>query len=398
LYDVVVIGGGPVGSYTAYKLAGMGYEVVVLEQHKQLRGQVCCTGIVSQECMETFTIDSSLVLKQLNSARLFSPSGKLIRLWREEPQASVLDRAAFDRVMASRAQDKGVDYRLDNLATDLEVRDSGVTVRVTCQGERVSLEARAVVIATGFGSKFTDGLGLGRVADFAVGAQAEVEVTAGVDEVEVYFGQGVAAGFFAWLAPTSPQRALVGLLARRNPGLYLKRLLLSLLNQGKVVSAEVEPIYGGIPLKPLPRTSGRRLIAVGNAAGQVKPTTGGGIYFGLLSAEIAANTLHRCLATGNLSARGLASYERGWRKKLGRELEIDYYARKFYQRLGDQRIDKLFDIIKSNGIDEALLKAKDLSFDWHGKAVLRLMGQRAVAKALEMMKIPFRPGNRDFNS
>jgi len=397
LYDVVVIGGGPVGSYMAGKLAGMGYGVVVLEQHKQWREQVCCTGIVSQECISTFAIDNSLVLRQLNSARLFSPSGKLIRLWREEPQASVLNRAAFDQAMASRAQAQGVDYRLDSSATDLEVRDSGVTVRATCQGERVSLEARAVVIATGFGSKFADRLGLGRVADFAVGAQAEVEVTAGVDEVEVYFGREIAPGFFAWLVPTSPRRALVGLLARRNPGLYLKRLLLSLLNQGKVVSAEVEPIYGGIPLKPLPRTCGDRLIAVGNAAGQVKPTTGGGIYFGLLSAEIAANTLHRCLAADNLSARRLADYERGWRKKLGRELEIDYYARKFYRRLGDQRIDKIFDIIKSNGIDEVLLKARDLSFDWHSRAVLRLMGHRAVAKALEMMKIPFRPGNRDFD-
>jgi len=397
LYDVVVIGGGLVGSYMAYRLAGMGYGVVVLEQHKQLREQVCCTGIVSQECMETFAIDNNLVLRQLNSARLFPPSGKLIRLWRKEPQASVLDRAAFNLAMAKRAQAQGVDYRLGNLATDLEVRDSDVIVRATCQGERVSLEARVAVIASGFGSKFVDGLGLGRVADFAVGAQAEVEVTAGVDEVEVYFDQKIAPGFFAWLVPTSPRRARVGLLAWRNPGLYLKRLLLSLLNQGKVVSAEVEPIYGGIPLKPLPRTYGRRLIAVGNAAGQVKPTTGGGIYFGLLSAEIAANTLHRCLTADNLSARCLADYERGWKKKLGRELEIDYYARKFYERLSDQRVDRLFDIIKSNGIDEALLKAKDLSFDWHGKTVLRLMGHRAVAKALEMMKIPFRPGNRDFD-
>ncbi|MBA7705610.1 hypothetical protein ES703_114442 [subsurface metagenome] len=381
----------------AYRLAGMGYGVVVLEQHKQLREQVCCTGIVSQECIKTFAIDNSLVLRQLHSARLFSPSGKLIRLWRKEPQACVIDRAAFDRAMASRAQAQGVDYRLDSLATDLEVRNSGVIVRATCQGERVGLEARAVVIATGFGSKFADGLGLGKVGDIAVGAQVEVEVS-GVDEVEVYFGQEIAPGFFAWLVPTSPQRALVGLLARRNPGLYLRRLMLSLLNQGKVVSAEVEPIYSGIPLKPLPRTYGKRLIAVGNAAGQVKPTTGGGIYFGLLSAEIAANTLHRCLAADNLSARRLADYERGWKKKLGRELEIDYYARKFYERLGDQRIDRLFDIIKSNGIDEVLLKARDLSFDWHGKAVLRLMGHRAVAKALEMMKIPFRPGKRDFDS
>ena len=144
-------------------------------------------------------------------------------------------------------------------------------------------------------------------------------------------------------------------------------------------------------MKPLPRTCSDRLIAVGNAVGQVKPTTGGGIYFGLLSAEIAANTLHRGLATGNLSARGLASYERGWREKLGRELGIDYYARKFYQRLNDQQIDRIFGIIQSNRIGETLLEAKDLSFDWHSKAVLRLMGHRAISKALEVMKIPFRP-------
>ncbi|GAI66731.1 unnamed protein product, partial [marine sediment metagenome] len=78
-------------------------------------------------------------------------------------------------------------------------------------------------------------------------------------------------------------------------------------------------------------------------------------------------------------------------------LGIDYYARKFYERLSDQRIDRIFDIIKSNGIDEALLKARDLSFDWHGKAVLRLVGHQALSKALKIMKIPFRLGNRDFD-
>ncbi|MBA7620256.1 hypothetical protein ES703_27602 [subsurface metagenome] len=394
MYDVVVIGGGPVGSYTAYRLAGMGYEVVVLEQHKQLGEQVCCTGIISRECATTFAVDSSVVLRPVNSAHLFSPSGRLIRLRSEEPQASVIDRTTFNRVMASRAQDKGAEYRLDSLATDLEVRDSGVAVKAVCCGERVNLETRVAVIATGFGSKFTDRLGWGKVGDFAIGAQAEVE-TAGVDEVEVYFGKEIAPGFFAWLVPTSPPRALVGLLARYKPELYLKRLLSSLLNQEKIVSAEVEPIYSGIPLKSLPRTYGERLIAVGNAAGQVKSTTGGGIYFGLLSAEIAANTLHRGLATDKLSAQGLADYEQGWRKKLGRELEIDYYARRFYQRLSDQQIDRIFDIIKLNGIDEALLNAEDLSFDWHSKAVLRLAGHQVLSKALDIMKIPFRPGGKD---
>ena len=393
MYDVVVIGGGLVGSYMAYRLAGMGYGVVVLEQHKQLREQICCTGIVSQDCIRSFAVDKSIVLRQVNSARLFSPSGKLLRLWRETTQASIIDRPALARAMANRAQDKGVEYRLNCLATDLESWDSGVTVTATCQGERANLEARVVVIATGFGSRFAEGLGLGKVGDFVIGAQVEVEASE-LDEIEVYFGQKIAPGFFAWLVPTSNRKALVGLLARRKSGFYLKRLLLNLLSQGRIVSAEVEPIYGSIPLKPLPKTYGERLVVVGDAAGQVKPTTGGGIYFGLLSAEIAVNTLHQGLTNDALSARDLADYERKWRRKLGRELEIDYYARKFYERLGDQRIDTIFDIMKSHGIDEALLKAKDLSFDWHSGAVLRLMGHRAVAKALEVMKMPFRPWGR----
>ena len=389
MYDVVVIGGGLVGSYVAYRLAGMGYGVVVLEKHKQSGERVCCTGIISQECVDSFVIDKSVVLRQANSARLFSPSGKLLRLWREETQASIIDRPALDRAMAERAQGKGAEYRLCSLATDLEVGARGVTVKATCQGERADLEARVVVIATGFNPKFTDGLGLGKIGDFVIGAQAEAELC-GVDEIEVYFGQKIAPGFFAWLVPVSSQKALVGLLVRRNPGLYLGRLMMSLLSQGKVVSAEIKPIYGGIPLKPLPKTYGERLVVVGDAAGQVKPTTGGGIYFGLLSAEIAADTLHRGLTNDTLSARYLADYERRWRQKLGRELEIDYYTRKFYERLSDQQIDKMFDIIKSHGIDEALLKAKNLSFDWHSRAILRLMGHQAVARALEVMKMPFR--------
>jgi len=393
LYDVLVIGGGPVGSYVAYKLAEIGYGVVVLEQKKRLGGQVCCTGIIGQECVSSFAVDDNVILRRVNGAKLFSPSGKWLRLWREQTQACIIDRAAFDMAMASRAQDKGADYLIDSFVADLEIRDSQIRVGVAHQGEGLNLEARAVVIATGFGSKLAAKLGLGKVGDFVMGAQTEVE-TIGIGEVEVYFGQEIAPGFFAWLVPTSSQVARLGLLSRHSPQLYLKKLMSSLLAQGKIVSAEGELSYGGIPLKPLTRTYSERVMVVGDAAGQVKPTTGGGIYYGLLCADIAANTLHQALGSNDLSARSLADYERKWKRKLGRELRIGYWARKFYEHLSDQRIDRLFDIIKSDGIDEALLKADDLSFDWHSEAVLRLIGHRAVSKALGVMKIPFHLGGR----
>ena len=391
MYDVIVIGGGPVGSYVAYKLAGMGYGVVVLEQKEKLGGRVCCAGIISQACVNSFAIDDSVVLNRVNSARLFSPSGRLLRLWRQETQACIVDRAAFDMAIANWAQGKGAQYVLNSPVRDIEVGDDGVRVEAARQGEKSNFEARAVVIATGFGSRLVGGLGLGKIGDFVMGAQAEVE-TIGVDEIEIYFGQEVAPGFFAWLVPTSPPKALVGLLSRRSPGLYLKKLISSLLAQGKIVSDEAEVSHRGISLKPLPRTYSRRLVVVGGVAGQVKPTTGGGIYYGLLCADIAANNLHRALEADDLSARNLAGYEREWKKKLGRELKIGYWARKFYEHLSDRQVDRIFDIIKSNGIDEALLKKDDLSFDWHGEVILKLLGHRVLSKAIEVMKVPFRIG------
>ncbi|MCL0094461.1 NAD(P)/FAD-dependent oxidoreductase [Dehalococcoidales bacterium] len=383
LYDAIVIGGGPVGSYVAYKLAEMGHGVVVLEQKERLGKRVCCTGIIGRECVSSFAVDDNVILRGVNSAKLFPPSGRWLKLWRRETQAYIIDRVAFDVAMASRAQHAGAEYRLNSLVSNIEVRDDRVRIEIAHQG--LNLEARVVIIATGFGSTLTERLGLG--SDFVIGAQAEVK-TIGVNEVEVYFGQEIAPGFFAWLVPTSPQTARVGLLSRRSPDLYLKKLMSSLLTQGKIVSTEVELSYGGIQLKSLAKTYGERLIVVGGAAGQVKPTTGGGIYYGLLCADIAANKLHQALDSDDLSARNLASYEREWKQKLGRELRIGYWARKLYERLSDQQINWIFDIIKSNGIDEALLKADDLSFDWHGEAILRLIGHKAVAKAIEMMKLP----------
>jgi len=232
---------------------------------------------------------------------------------------------------------------------------------------------------------------LGRIGDSVIGVQAEVEAT-GIDEIEVYCGQEVAPAFFAWLVPTLPGRALVGLLSRHDPGFYLKELLSTLLAEGKIASAEVGLSYGGISLKPLPRTYSDRLVVVGTAAGQVKPTTGGGIYFGLLCADMAAGSLHRALEADTLSAIDLAGYQRQWWRKLGSELRTGYRARRFYERLSDWQIDVLFDIIRFSGIDQALCKTDDLTFDWHGRVLSRLprlIGNGIFSKTIHIMKVPF---------
>jgi geranylgeranyl reductase family protein len=385
LYDVVVVGGGPIGSYTASRLAEMGYEVVVLERKSKVGTGICCTGIVSQECAIAFDIDDSLILKRANSARVFSPSGNLLNLQREETQACILDRVAFDMAMAKRAIEKGAQYLPDYLVRNIEITEDKINIESFRQGERTYFEGRAAVIAAGFNSRLAERLGLGVAGDFVVGAQAEVS-TMGIDEVEVYFGRELAPGFFGWLVPTSPNMARVGLMSRENPRFYLKKLITSLFEQGKVTQTEVELSFGGIPLKLLRRTYSERLIVVGDAAGQVKPTTGGGIYYGLLCADIAADTLNQALRCNDLSAKSLAKYERRWKRKLGRELKTGYWARRLFERLSDHQIDRIFGIIKANGIDKALLEADDISFDWHGKPILNLVGRAVVSKVIGRTK------------
>lgn len=392
-YDVIVVGGGPVGSYVAHRLAGMSYQVAVAEQRESLGEPVCCAGIVSQECVSAFAIDEDIILRRANSATLVSPSRKRLRLWREETQACIIDRAGLNLAMARRAQGSGVEYLMGSLVRDIEIQGDGVVVRATCRGDELNLEARAVVITTGFGSGLIQRAGLGRVGDFITGTQAEVEVS-GVDEIEVYFGQEVAPGFFAWLVPTVPNRALVGLLSRRQPKVYLHKLMAFLKAEGKIVSGEVEPVNRGISLKPLAKTCADRLLVVGDAAGQVKPTTGGGIYYGLLCADIAAHHLRRALESGDLSARSLAGYEREWKRKLGWELKVGHWARKFYERLSDAKIDQAFDIMKSRGITEAFMEAKDLTFDRHGEVVLRLIGRKVLSK-IGLTKLPSRLRRND---
>ncbi|MDD5288116.1 MAG: NAD(P)/FAD-dependent oxidoreductase [Dehalococcoidales bacterium] len=379
--DLLVAGGGLVGSYVAHRLARMGHRVLVLERKKHLEGKQVCTGIVGRECAEIFAIAKKFILREARAARLFSPSGKELYVWRPETQAYILDRAALDVSLAEQAQSAGAEYVMDCPVQRVEIKPDGVEVRAVHGGNERKFTAAAALVACGFASSLTESLGLGALGDSVAGAQAEVSAP-GADDVELYSGNEVAPGFFAWLVPTVPGRARVGLLSRRNPGLYLQKLLQTLSEQGKVAAAGAEIQHGVIPLKPLVHTYAERVLVAGDAAGQVKPTTGGGIYYGLLCAELTVTTLHEALESGDLSARKLAGYQHRWHHKLKRELTVGYRARKLFETLSDKNLDRIFDIIKENGIEKELARARELSFDWHGKTLLRLFGYSMIRGAL----------------
>jgi flavin-dependent dehydrogenase len=132
------------------------------------------------------------------------------------------------------------------------------------------------------------------------------------------------------------------------------------------------PLQKILPLSSVRRTYGDRLLVVGDAAGLVKSTTGGGIYYSLLSASLAADVLTDALANGDLRAESLAEYERRWRSALNAELTA--------QRLSDDDIEQLFDLVRTDGIMPIVRKTA--TFNRHRELILALLKHPPVRQIL----------------
>ncbi len=377
--DVIVVGAGPAGNNTALGLANRGHAVTVIDWRHDI-GDKLCTGLVGRECIRRFPIDPDLVFREPRSAKVIAPGAPEVLFEADTSPACIIDRVAYVASFAQRAQDAGAVYLLGQRVQQIIPQHHGVTV-VTDKGTR---HARALVLAAGFGSPLARQAGFGSVTDYVTGVQAEVS-TSGIEDVEVHLGHDVAPGFFSWLVPTRRDTALVGLLSRKKAQDHLARFVQCLQQKGKIGAAISESKAWGIPLRPLKRTYRDRVLVVGDAAGQVKPTTGGGIFYSLLVSEIAAQVMSEALSGDDLSARGLRNYQTKWRELLGQELDVGYSARRLYEYLSDKQIGSLVQQAGANGIHGELTGASDVSFDWHSRMIGNVMGHPVLGAALRMI-------------
>lgn len=377
------MGAGPAGSYVAYELASLGHDVAVFEEKSASGLNACCTGIISTECFHSLGLGTDVMLTELNSAKFFSPSGRCLKLQTEKIQAYVVDRPLLDETLVSKAQSKGAQYFCSSHVSDVILADDCVQVEILCSGTREIFSGRVVVLANGFRPRLPQKLGMGKIRNFLVGAQAEVEA-ADVNEFEVHFGQKIAPGAFAWVVPTSTNKVYVGLLATWQARLCLQEFLNNLFRQGRITSRESEIRQKTVPVGTLARSYGDRVLAIGDAAGQVKPTTGGGIYFGHVAAKIAAQVLDEALTRDNLTAGQLSRYQKLWKEKMGKELSRGYWARWAYAKLSDRQIDGIFNMFDSDGVAETLLNSDNFSFDWHSKLILAVLRQSSAYPLLKI--------------
>ncbi|NOZ80528.1 MAG: NAD(P)/FAD-dependent oxidoreductase [DPANN group archaeon] len=334
---IAVVGSGPVGNFTAYQLAKRGQEATVYEEHQKIGAPVQCTGIVTADIRRLIRVRPSTIVNRISRIRVIAPNNESFLLKLKKPEL-ILDRTSFDSSIA-------------DLASEYDVR-----VR---KGHRfVSRTGKEAIFSTEKGKKtvpFSHLVGadgpLSRVAKSATllqnrtyyhAMQATVKGDFDKSMYQTFFGREYP-GFFGWLVPENEGVARIGLGTRCNPQPYFKRFLERYIGadwEKRVVGYQngLIPIHN--PLQPIEKGN---TCLVGDAAAQVKATTGGGIIPGMK----AAIALSEALAEKK-------SYRRTLWQRAGKGLFIHLLLRKALDRFTDRDYNRLIEIGSRKNIRQIL--------------------------------------------
>lgn len=380
MLDVAIIGGGPGGMAAARRLAEADWMVTVFEEHPEVGLPVHCTGVLAEDVIADLNLPAQAVLNPLSTVRFVAPAGHSFDYTTTTTEAVVIDRAAFDAALCDRAEAAGATVVRGKRVVTIDPIPGGVQLTLA-DGELV--QARAVILACGANYAFQKRLGLGMPSTFLQSAQLELPADLPGD-VEIHFGSEIAPKGFAWAVPVRRPHgtfARIGVMADGDPSVYFSRMLARVRERwGVAVPDAAAPRRRMLPLGSVKRTYAERVLAIGDAAGLVKPTTGGGIYYSVVSGEIAAEVLGSRLATDDLSAGAMREYEQRWRTRFQSEFTAQLALRFVAQRMRDADIDALFDLAITDGI--LPLVRKTARFNRHRDFILALLRHQPARRAL----------------
>jgi len=364
-YDVVIAGGSISGLMSARQIAKNGHSVLVLEEGFEVGTPDHCGGLVSKSALNDMGIEPTQKVfdSMINSALIFSPNGKQIEINSRKQGVVVVNRRELDKQVALQAQQAGAEIRVKTSFKEKTKR--GVRTSVDEIGCKVLVDCRGISALI---NNQRDGI--------LLSAQYEIYADWITDgKVEVYFDQIKYPGFFAWIIPSGKGVGKVGVAGKEiNVSNTMEQFLRS---KGKysTIRKIFAPIWIKGPIKDFVSTN---VVIVGDAAGQAKPTTAGGIYSCGMGGFLAGNAITKYLETNKHS--DLLQYQKFWYDKFGKEFEKQRLARKILEKVDNKTIDMIFDTITPEIISE--ISNKD-DFDYHAISIVKLLGIRKSLSAAQ---------------
>jgi digeranylgeranylglycerophospholipid reductase len=318
---ISVVGGGPAGCIAA-KYCAREHDTVLFEPQKRDERRVQCSGLLSRSGLKLLDIDpssgsaKSFIQNSVRGAKVYSSRGGLLLVDGGADKAYVTDRRAFDNLLLDEALSAGAVLKNETI-------DKKNIGDIRSRSERI-------ILATGTNYNLHKNLNINAPCEFVYGAQYEMKVECDPDYVEMYLN---VPGFFSWIIPVD-DHARVGLCSLDNPVPHMDDFIKKLQKNKRLKDPQIRAKnYGIIPMyNPRLRTEFPKISLVGDAAGHVKATTGGGVILGGLAARNA----------------GAIGYERLWRKEIGKELYLHLRVRRFLNNLSDRNTDKLIRLLAEN--------------------------------------------------
>jgi geranylgeranyl reductase family protein len=391
-FDLAVVGGGPCGLYASLLASRSGIDTVLFEEHESIGSPQHCAGHISLKGIRELglRLPQRLFRGTYRGAILHSPSGRALTLDAGEEVSASIDRRGFEIYLSDLSQSAGTTLALGERVRG--ARPAGGSLEIISRLR--SAKCKILLDAEGYPPRLLGEMGAWSPGDYSalIGIGAEVEEAYAAREgfVELYFGRGIAPGFFAWLIPLKGGGARIGLATEGgNPRQLLDRFMRDrLIRSGRlpdrprmveVLSPHPIPIWrGGY------KTYGNGLLVVGDAASQVKPTTGGGLFMGMRCSSMAIETAKLALSAGDWGSDALSRYERLWKGAFSLELRLMGAIRRAIFGLGDREMDALFEGLSNSALLE--MANSNPEMDFQGRALLRALlnpiGFISIARAL----------------
>ncbi|MGL4669783.1 MAG: geranylgeranyl reductase family protein [Methanobacteriaceae archaeon] len=388
IYDVIIVGAGPVGSHLAYNLAKKGINVCVLEKKTQVGIPLQCAGILSKKILDLIEIPDEFILNRVKGAYLHSPNNSILKISKNSPEAYIIDRVAFDQYLAKKAENEGATILMAHNVCDVDT----VNNMVTCKNGEV-FHSKIIVGADGYKSPVSKALG--NDSKYFNASQFLVELNGSLngDEnlsrifgnnefVSLFTSESISPGFL-WVIPTSNNQFRVGMFSNHEFKFqkeyindFLDKLSIGfdfVTNRDNIEIKVLKHYKGYIPIfdrnkNILENTT----MLIGDSASQVKPTTGGGLVMAFDAVKIASPIIERVLNENNNNnennninksnfnifniniAIGLKNYTNEFNKRYSNEISYQFKFHNVFSALKDSDLDYIFDKMRENGVEELI--------------------------------------------